>query len=110
MRCWLLLLIAALSFAQDETPVFRTEVSLVKVDAEVQDAQGVGIGGLRPGDFVVYDENQRQKIVDFAAESQPVRHPDAAGRKPQHVEVACGPGRKEYGGFAALCVPETRWR
>lgn len=73
MRCWPLLFIAALSFAQDETPVFRTEVSLVKVDAEVEDAQGAGIGGLRPGDFVVYDENQRQSIVDFGAESQPVR-------------------------------------
>ena len=73
MRCSILILIAALAFAQDDTPVFRTEVSLVKVDAEVQDAKGSGISGLRAGDFVVYDENQRQTIMDFASESQPVR-------------------------------------
>jgi VWFA-related protein len=73
MRYSLLMLIAALGFAQDDTPVFRTEVSLVKVDAEVRDANGLGISGLRAGDFVVYDENQRQSIADFASESQPVR-------------------------------------
>jgi VWFA-related protein len=73
MRCSILFLLAALTFAQDETPVFRTEVSLVKVDAEVQDGKGSGISGLRAGDFVVYDENQRQTIMDFASESQPVR-------------------------------------
>jgi VWFA-related protein len=73
MRCCLFVLIAALSFAQDDTPVFRTEVSLVKVDAEVLDATGTGISGLRAGDFIVFDENQRQSIVDFGSESQPVR-------------------------------------
>jgi VWFA-related protein len=73
MRCCLLLLIAALGFAQEETPLFRTGVSLVKVDVEVQDGSGVGIAGLHPSDFVLYDEGQRQSIADFAAESQPVR-------------------------------------
>jgi VWFA-related protein len=73
MRCCIALLIAALGFAQDDIPLFRTGVSLVKVDVEVQDAGGLGITGLRPGDFVVYDEGQRQTIGDFSAESQAVR-------------------------------------
>lgn len=73
MRRFLPILIAALCFAQDETPLFKTGVSLVKVDVEVQDATGIGVSGLRAGDFVVYDEGQRQGISDFAAESQPLR-------------------------------------
>ena len=73
MRRLLPILIAALCFAQDETPLFKTGVSLVKVDVEVQDAKGVGVSGLRSGDFIVYDEGQREAIADFAAESQPVR-------------------------------------
>lgn len=59
--------------AQDEVPLFKTGVSLVKVDVEVQDTKGVGITGLRARDFVVYDENERQTITDFASESEPIR-------------------------------------
>ena len=73
MRCCIAVLIAALGFAHDDVPLFRTGVSLVKVDVEVQDAGGLGITGLRLGDFVVYDEGQRQTIGDFSAESQAVR-------------------------------------
>jgi VWFA-related protein len=73
MRRLLPILIAALCFAQDEVPLFKTGVSLVKVDVEVQDAKGVGVSGLRSGDFIVYDEEEREAIADFAAESQPVR-------------------------------------
>ena len=74
MRLPILFLTAAIAFAQnDETPLFRTGVSLVKVDVEVQDTKGAGIGGLHPGDFIVYDEGQRQTIADFATESEPIR-------------------------------------
>jgi VWFA-related protein len=58
--------------AQDDVPLFRTGVSLVKVDVEVEDTAGIGIAGLRPTDFLVYDEGQAQKIADFASESEPV--------------------------------------
>ncbi|HYP05649.1 MAG TPA: VWA domain-containing protein [Bryobacteraceae bacterium] len=74
MRPVLALLTAAtLAVAQDDTPLFRTGVSLVKVDVEVQDTRGSGVTGLRAGDFVVYDEEARQTIADFAAESEPIR-------------------------------------
>ena len=69
---WLIPALAALCAAQDnEIPTFKTGVSVVKVDARVSD--GVSdIGGLNAADFVVYDEGQPQKIIDFARESQPV--------------------------------------
>ena len=63
----------ALAGAQDETPLFKTGGSLVKVDAEVEGASGSGIAGLRPSDFIVYDEGERQTVSDFASENQPVR-------------------------------------
>ncbi|HYI97817.1 MAG TPA: VWA domain-containing protein [Bryobacteraceae bacterium] len=67
-----LLLAAILASAQDDVPLFRTGVSLVKVDAEVEDTSGAGIPGLRPNDFRVYDEGQPQAISDFASEAQPL--------------------------------------
>jgi VWFA-related protein len=72
MRRLIPFLLASLVFAQDDVPLFKTGVSLVKVDVEVQDTSGVGISGLRAGDFVVYDERQPQPINDFASESEPL--------------------------------------
>jgi VWFA-related protein len=74
MRLSILFLAAILAFAQtDETPLFRTGVSLVKVDVEAAGTGGAGVAGLHPGDFVVFDEGQRQTIADFSAESEPIR-------------------------------------
>jgi VWFA-related protein len=71
---FLLLAAASLAFSQaDDTPLFKTGISLVKVDVEVQDTRGLGITGLHPGDFLVYDEGQRQAIADFASETEPIR-------------------------------------
>ena len=53
--------------AQD--PVFRTEVALVKVDAEVASKTGV-IDGLRQQDFVVLDNGQPQTIRYFSQEEE----------------------------------------
>jgi Ca-activated chloride channel family protein len=64
---------ALLLFAQGDEPItFRTSVSLVRVDARVSTASGVGITGLHADDFVVYDENAKVQTVDFAAESEPL--------------------------------------
>ncbi len=71
-RCLPLLLTTIAICAQDDVPLFRTGVSLVKVDVEVEDTAGSGIAGLRPHDFAVYDEGQPQTIADFASESEPV--------------------------------------
>ena len=73
---WLLLLFSAFAaFAQDadEVPLFKTGVSVVKVDVQVHDRSGVDVMGLRASDFVVFDEGQPQPILDFASEGEPVR-------------------------------------
>lgn len=52
--------------------VFRSEVSLVRVDAQVVDRQNRAITGLQAEDFLLYDEGQPQAIRNFAPEDMPV--------------------------------------
>jgi VWFA-related protein len=63
----LLLLLVGLSwaFAQD-SPTFRTGVSLVHVDAQVTAADGRQLDGFSKDDFRVLDEGKPQPIVQFA--------------------------------------------
>ena len=63
----LLPICALLAFAQD--PVFRSGVSLVRVDALVTDANGP-IDGLAAPDFLVLDEGQRQPVLYCSQEEQ----------------------------------------
>jgi VWFA-related protein len=65
----ILSLLAAPAHPQD--PVFRTEIALVKVDAEVAGKSGV-IDGLRAEDFVVLDNGQPQAIRYFSQEEEPL--------------------------------------
>ncbi len=56
---------------QDEA-VFRSGVTLVRVDAQVTDRDGRDITGLTQSDFQVFDNGQPQKIAYFARESEPL--------------------------------------
>jgi VWFA-related protein len=56
--------------AQDEA-VFRTELALVKVDAQVTSKSGV-IEGLRREDFAVLDNGKPQNIRYFSQEEEPL--------------------------------------
>jgi VWFA-related protein len=58
------------AWGQDET-VFKTEVSLVKVDAQVMGKRGV-INGLKPEDFVILDDGKPQAIRYFSQEEEPL--------------------------------------
>ena len=60
--------------AQNPEPdvTFRSDISLVRVDAQVLDQDRRAITGLRIDDFVLRDENKRQKIRNFASEDLPV--------------------------------------
>jgi VWFA-related protein len=62
-------LFAAVLYAQDA--VYRTDVSLVKVDAEVAGKNGV-IEDLRASDFLVLDNGQPQAIRYFSREEEPL--------------------------------------
>src|SRR5580704_5543157 len=58
-------------FADDEV-VFKSDVSLVRVDAQVVDRDNRAITGLRATDFVLREEGKTQPILNFASENMPV--------------------------------------
>ena len=66
------LMVAQVPEADTEPTVFRTEVSLITVDAKVTGRAGADVGNLNASDFVVFDENQQQKISHFGRESTPI--------------------------------------
>lgn len=68
-RAAAVLLLPLLLAAQD--PVFRANVSLVRVDAEVRINDTV-IDGLHPEDFLVTDNGQPQRIVAFSHDDEPL--------------------------------------
>ncbi len=72
IRILFALLCAALAAPADETIVFRSEVALIRVDAQVVDRDNRAITGLRAEDFVLRDEGKVQDIRNFAREEMPV--------------------------------------
>lgn len=69
---FLILLLAGAAAAQEQEPVFRAGVTLVRVDVQVSDRKGHAIPSLETADFEVLDEGQPQKIVYFGRESEPL--------------------------------------
>ena len=57
---------------EDDIPVFRTGVTLVKVDVEVTARDGKTISDLTQQDFTVFDENQPQPVTYFGRELEPL--------------------------------------
>jgi von Willebrand factor type A domain len=53
-------------------PVFRTGVSLVRVDAQVTDPTGAAVEGLTKDDFRVLDEGAPQTLVNFSFALEPL--------------------------------------
>ncbi len=66
------LLVAQKPDADAEPAVFRTEVSLITVDAKVTGRNGVDIGNLNASDFVIFDENKQQSVSHFGREATPI--------------------------------------
>ena len=66
------MLIAAVAAWPQNEPVFRSGVSLVRVDAEAIDAGGRVIAGLTKDDFRVLDEGTAQPLVNFSFEEEPL--------------------------------------
>jgi VWFA-related protein len=67
------LIVAVTLHAQDRVPTFRSETTLVKVDAEVTTPSGTSISNLAPSDFVVTDNGVPQKVIDFSTEGEPLK-------------------------------------
>jgi VWFA-related protein len=72
---YLLLLASALGTglsAGDDDLVFRSDVSLVRVDAQVVDSTNRAITHLHAGDFVLREDGKVVPIRNFASENMPV--------------------------------------
>ena len=70
-----MLLLGSSLFAQqkdDEIPVFRASVTLIRVDIQVTGRNGKAISDFTQQDFLVFDENQPQQIAHFGRESEPL--------------------------------------
>ena len=61
-----------LSAADDTDVVFRSDVSLVRVDVQVLDRDSRAITGLRAEDFVLREQGRPQPIRNFSREDMPV--------------------------------------
>ena len=75
--------------AQEADVVFRSDVSLVRVDAQVLNRDNRAITGLRAEDFVLREEGKPQEVRNFAAEEMPVDIVlllDVSGSMRSHVE------------------------
>jgi VWFA-related protein len=96
-----LLLVLALQvvFAQQDQGefVFRSDVSLVRVDAQVVDRNNRAITGLRADDFILKEEGQPREIRNFAREDMPVDILlllDVSGSMRPHIERVASASRQ----------------
>jgi Ca-activated chloride channel family protein len=66
-RLWVsaALAVSTAALLAQETPVFRSNVNLVRVVATVRDRTGALIGALNKDDFEIYDNGVRQEIAVF---------------------------------------------
>ncbi len=64
-------LVLALICSAQEAPTFRSDVALVRVDAEVTDGIKT-LNGFRKEDFIVKDKGQPQQVLYFSQEQVPL--------------------------------------
>ncbi|HYP13376.1 MAG TPA: VWA domain-containing protein, partial [Bryobacteraceae bacterium] len=68
----LVLLGTAYALAADEEFVFKSDVSLIRVDAQVVDRSNRAITGLQASDFTLHEQGKLQEIRNFANEDMPL--------------------------------------
>ena len=85
----LLLVISFRALAADDPVVFKSEVAMTRVDAQVVDATGRPITGLQAKDFVLRVDGKPQPIRNFLSENMPVDVLlllDVSGSMEPHIE------------------------
>jgi VWFA-related protein len=68
---WLSALIGLGLAASQDRPLFTTQSDLVVVHATVEDSRGASVPGLRPENFLVYEDNRPQEINFFSTADAP---------------------------------------
>ena len=71
-KLWCIVLAVAGLLSAADDPVFRSDVSLVRVDAQVLGRDNRTITGLRAEDFVLREQGRPQQIRNFVSENMPV--------------------------------------
>ncbi len=71
MLRWAAVFLAGVLLRAQDTPAFRSDVSLVHVDAEVTDGIRT-LTGFQKEDFLVKDNRQPQRVVFFAQDEEPL--------------------------------------
>ena len=85
----LLLATSFVALAADDPVVFKSEVAMTRVDAQVVDATGRPITGLQAKDFVLRVDGKPQPIRNFLSENMPVDVLlllDVSGSMQPHIE------------------------
>lgn len=77
---------------RDETPVFQSHVSLVRVPVVVRDHAGKTVGGLHKEDFQIFDKGKLQQVSLFSAEGSAVAKPPKAAA-PEDTGVPLEPAK-----------------
>ena len=93
----LFVLSACLLAAAEDDLVFRSDVSLVRVDTQVVDRNNRAVTGLTAEDFVVRENGQAQKISAFGSEDMPVDVLlllDVSGSMRPHIERVAAASRQ----------------
>ncbi len=62
----------AIVFAADDPAVFKSDVAMTRVDAQVVDSMGRPITGLQVNDFVLRVDGKVQPIRNFGSENMPI--------------------------------------
>lgn len=107
-RVLLAIAAAAVATAQTppsgDTPVFRSDVTLIRVDVQVVDRANHPITGLSQNDFVLREQGQSRKIVNFASEDMPVDVLfllDVSGSMRPHVESLASAAQSAFRALTA---------
>jgi len=93
---WLVLFVAQ-AFAYDNPTVFKTDVAMARIDAQVLDRDGRAITGLRREDFVLRVDGRVVPIRNFASENMPLDVLlllDVSGSMRPHVERIASAARE----------------
>ena len=70
-RTLVLLFAVSFAFAQNDV-IFRSGVSLVRLDAEAVDTSGAVVPGLTKDDLRILDDGKEQTLVNFSFEEEPL--------------------------------------
>ena len=89
--------LSILAASAQEAVVFRSDVSLVRVDVQVLDASNRSVTMLTAKDFAIRDQGKSQEIRNFASENMPVDVLlllDVSGSMRPHVQKVASASRQ----------------